>query len=137
MYFIIFHSLVFAGLFGKCVVAIVAFVEMPFDALLVVMVPGDRRRGHRAPRPVTGPVRVADVHRGRRCRLVWRYGVRPRDRAPAWHHHAPQVDGGRVAVAQVVVVVPGVRVRGSGGRGGGGGPQIMMVVVSHFDGFGR
>lgn len=109
---------------------------MPFDALvLVVMVPGNRRRGHRAPRSVPGPVRVADVHRGRRRRLVRRYGVRPRDRASARHHHAPQVDGGRIAVAQVVVVVPGVRVRGGGGRGGG--PQIVMVVVSHFDGFRR
>lgn len=53
--------------------------------------------------------------------------------APAGHDHAPQVDGGRVAVAQVIV---GPRVRIRDGSGGCDGPQVMvmMVVVSHFGG---
>jgi len=52
--------------------------------------------------------------------------------APAGYNHTPQVDGGRVTVAQVIVG-PGVRVRD--GSSGCDGPQVMVViVVSHFDG---
>lgn len=130
------YLLVFAGFFGKRVVAVIALVEMPLDASLM-QVPGRRRRRHRAPRPIA-PVRRrrlrgrGDVD-GRGRRLVrWRrrYGLRMRrSRAAAGHYHAPKVDGGRIAVSGQVIVGPGVRVRG-------GGPQVVMVmVVRHFDGF--
>lgn len=66
-------------------------------------------------------------------RRMWRQRVRRR-RAPAGHHHTPQVYRGWIAVAQIIVG-PGIRVRGSGSRGGG--PQIVMMVRHgevHFDG---
>lgn len=128
----IVYLLVFAGLLGKRIVAIVALVEMPFDALL--MVPGSRRRrGHRTPRSVA-PMGGLGGGGGRGRRLIRCDGIRMMGRtAPAGHDHAPQVDGGRVAVAQVIV---GPRVRIRDGSGGGDGPQVMVVVVvvSHFDG---
>lgn len=126
------YLLVFAGLLGKRIVAIVALVEMSFDALL--MVPGSRRRrGHRTPRSVA-PMGGLGGGSGRGRRLIRCDGIRVMGRtAPAGHDHAPQVDGGRVAVAQVIV---GPRVRIRDGGGGRDGPQVMvmMVVVSHFGG---
>jgi len=124
------YLLVVAGFLGKCIVAIVALVEMPFDAL--VMVPRSRRRrGHRTPRSVA-PVRGLGSRRGRRLMRCDGFGVVSRA-APTGYNHAPQVDGGRVTVAQVIVG-PWVRIRN--GRGGCDGPQVMvvMIVVSHFDG---
>lgn len=124
--------MVFAGFLGKCIVAIVALVEMSFDTL--VMVTGSRRRrGHRTPRSVA-PVRGLGGGGGCGRRLMRCDGFRVVSRAaPAGHNHAPQVDCGRVTVAQVIVG-PSVRVRD--GSGGCDGPQVMVVVivVSHFDG---
>lgn len=107
---------------------------MPFDAL--VMVPGIRwRRGHRGPRSVA-PVGGLGGGGGGDRWLMRCDGLRVMSRtAPAGHYHAPQVDGGRVAVAQVIVG-PGVCGIRDGCGGGCDGPQVMVVVivVSHFDG---
>lgn len=147
------HLLVFAGLFGKRVVAVVALGEMmtPLRALLTVM-SARRRRGHRAPRAVAAPMRGFGGRRGghvgrwrrRRRRqlmmmrlMVWRHRVfrtAAAAAAAAGHYHAPQVDRGRIAIAQIVVG-PDVRITGGGGGDRSAGPQVVLVMVSHFAGY--